>query len=154
VVTRRTKRQEGLALLTTAVVLVLVALLAVAALDDASRESTAGGRSRAATRSVHAADAGLQLARTHLTETPPNLTAINVSYGGATIQSRSRSQSTPQTLEQVGIGEAPEGYSVNIGPGASFFNRLYQINVTATAGESAAELEAKLSRVEAEGQGY
>jgi len=143
-----------MALLTTAIVLVLVALLAVAAMNDAARESTAGARSRAATRSVHAADAGLQLARTHLAETPPDLTAINLAYADATIQSRSRSESTPQTLDQVGLGTAPEGFSVNVGPGATFFNRIYQINVTATSGDSAAELEAKLSRVEAEGQGY
>ena len=148
------KHQEGLALLTTSLVMVLMGLLALAALNDSERESTSGARSRATTRNIHAADAGIQLARTHLTQSPPNLTPIDVSFGDAKIQSRSRTQSTPQTLDQVGLGAAPEGYSVNVGAGASFFNRIYQVNVTATTGSSAAELEAKLSRVEAEGQGY
>ncbi len=149
-----TKYREGLAVLTTSLVLVLVGMLALAALNDTMRESTSGARSRATTRTVHAADAGTQLARSHLTESPPDLTAIDLSFGSATIQSRSRSDSTPQTLEQEGLGAVPEGYSVNVGSGASYYNRIYQVNVTATSGTSTAELEAKLSRVEAEGQGY
>ncbi len=148
------KRQEGLALLTVSLVLVLLALLSFAALNDSKRESTSGARSRATTRIVHSADAGIQLARTHLTRSPPDLTAIDLTFGSATIQSRSRSQSTPQTLAQVGLGAAPKGFSVNVGTGASFFNRIYEVNVTATSGSSTAEVEAKLSRVEAEGQGY
>lgn len=148
------RREEGLALLTTAFVLVLVALLAFAALDDSERESTSGARSRAATRSVHAADAGIQIARTHLAESPPDLTEIDLSYGGATIQSRSRSESTATPLDQVGLGETKEGYAVNVGAGATIINRIYQVNVTSSSGASTAELEAKLNRMEAESHGY
>ena len=149
-----TKHREGLALLMTTLVLLLVGLLALAALKDSERESTSGARSRATTRTLHAADAGIQLARTHLTGSPPDLTAIDLTIGGAAIQSRSRSQSTPQSLDQVGLGATPDGFSVNVGSGAGYVNRIYQVNVTATAGSSTAELEAKLSRVEVEGQGY
>ena len=135
-------------------VLVLVGVLGLAALNDSERESTAAGRSRATTRTVHAADAGVQIARSHLTESPPNLTPINTTAGPATIESRTRSESTPQTLEQVGLGTTPDGFSLNVGPGAIYLNRVYQVNITATSGTSTAELEARLSRIEAEGQGY
>ena len=120
------KHQEGLALLTTSIVLLLVAMLAMAALRDSQRESTSGARSRAATRTIHAADAGVQLARAHLLESPPHLLPINVTLGGATIQSRTRSQTTPVQLDQVGLGDVPEGYSVNLGAaGATYLNRIY-----------------------------
>ncbi len=153
---RVTKHQEGLALLTTSIVLLLVAMLAFAALRDSQRESTSGGRSRAATRIVHAADAGIQVARAHLTETPPDLVSINLSMGNATIQSRTRAQTTPLDLDQTeGFGEVPEGYSVNLGStGAVYLNRIYRVNITANTGSSAAELEAKLSRLSVDGQGY
>ena len=151
------KHQEGLALLTTSIVLLLVAMLAMAALRDSQRESTSGARSRAATRTIHAADAGIQLARAHLLETPPHLLPINVTMGSATIQSRTRSQAIPVGLDEVGTGNAPvpDGYSVNLGTtGVTYTNRIYRVNITATTGTSAAELEAKLSRIGAAGQGY
>ena len=69
--------------------------------------------------------------------------------------STTRSESTPVNLDQVGTGPVPEGYSVNLGStGAVYLNRIYRVNITANTGSSAAELEAKLSRIEAEGQGY
>ncbi len=153
---RVTKHQEGLALLTTSIVLLLVAMLAVAALRDSERESTSGARSRAATRTLHAADAGIQVARAHLTESPPDLVSINLSMGNATIQSRTRAQTTPLDLDQMeGFGEVPEGYAVNLGTtGAAYVNEIYRVNITATTGSSAAELEAKLSRLAVDGQGY
>ena len=43
---------------------------------------------------------------------------------------------------------------MNVGTGAGYLNRIYRVNVTATSGSAAAELEAKLSRLEVEGQGY
>ncbi len=152
-----TKHQEGLALLTTSIVLLLVAMLAFAALRDSERESTSGARSRAATRTVHAADAGIQVARAHLTESPPDLVSINLSVGNATIQSRTRSQTTPVALDRLGgsTGPTPDGYSVNLGStGAVYLNRIYRVNITANTGSSAAELEAKLSRLAVDGQGY
>ena len=125
-------------------------------LRDSERESTSGARSRAATRIVHAADAGVQLARAHLLESPPFVLPINVTMGNATIQSRTRAQTTPVDLDQTeGFGDVPEGYAVNLGTtGAAYVNEIYRLNITATQGTSAAELEAKLSRLSVDGQGY
>jgi hypothetical protein len=139
----------------TAIVLVLISMLSLAALDSASQENTAGARSRSTTRSLHVADAGVQLALSRLSQSPPDLTAFDIDLtDGANVQSRTRSETTPQDLGQAGIGEAEEGYAVNVGVGAGFVHRVYRLNVTATAGGSTAEVEAKLSRSEADAISY
>jgi len=148
------KRQQGLALLTITLVLIMVVLIAFTALTDSQREATSGGRSRANTRAVHAADAGIQLAISHLGESPPNLTAIDFALDNSTIQTRARTDVMATPLNQVGLGAVPEGYSVNVGAGAGYLNRIFELNVIATSNASTGEVEAKLSRLEAEGQGY
>jgi len=142
-------------MLVTVLVLVLVSMLSLAALESSKQESTAGARSRSTTRSLHVADAGVQLALSRLTQSPPNLTAFDIDLvEGANVQSRARSETSPKDLGQSAIGEAAEGYAVNVGVGAGFVHRIYRLNVTASAGGSTAEVEAKLSRSEADAISY
>ena len=149
------RREEGLALLMTALVLMLVVLLAFASLHNSQRESTSGARARATTRTLHAADAGIQVARRRLTQSPPDLSAIDITLAsGAQLQSRRRADSTPKTLEQVGLGAPPEGFSVNVGAGAKYVSRVFQVNVTSLGGGSTSEVEARLSRIGPEATGY
>ena len=147
--------ERGAALLITAVVLSLMSVLAFTAIRHAEQESTSGGRSRSATRAVHAADAGVELALIRLAETPPNLDPINENLtDGATLQSRTRTQGAAQDLDQIGMRTGAEGYSVNVSSGVAHLTRVFQIHVTADSAGAVAEVEAKLSRSGADATGY
>lgn len=149
------RREGGAALFVTALILMLVGMLAVTAIYSAERESVGGARSRSIARTFYAADAGIQLALSHLAQTPPDLNAFDVDLaGGSNVQSRTREQLAPQPLEQVGIGAPPEGYALNVGAGAGYVSRIYRAHATATGAGSTVELEAKLSRTEPEASGY
>jgi hypothetical protein len=121
----RTRREGGAALFITALILMLVGMLAVTAIYSSERESVGGARSRSTARTFYAAE-----------------------------QSRTREQAAPQPIEQVGVGAPPEGYSLNVGSGGGYVSRVYRVNATARAGGSTVELEAKLSRTEPEAGGY
>ncbi len=140
---RAGRREEGIALITVVLILALVSTLAVSAIEQTGQELQAGGRSRATTRTVFAADAGVQVAMDRVTA-PVDLTPISfVQADGTTVQSRAREEATPQAISQKGPGEPPEGYSINLGGG--FVNEVFQVNVTAGApGNSMVELETKL----------
>lgn len=149
------KREQGMALLLSAVILMLVSMLAFSALQHSEQESTSGARSRSSMRTVYAADAGVELALSRLTQSPPDLSAFSVGLAnGATVESRTRTQGSPQVLGQAGLGEPAEGYSLNVGAGVSQVSRIFLVNVTATGGGSTAELEARLSRSAADSTGY
>lgn len=149
------KRQGGAALFITALILMLVGMLAVSSIYNSEQESVGGARARSTSRTFYAADSGVQLALTRLAESPPDLRAFDIELADeANVQSRSRQEATPQELKQVGLGEPPEGYSVNVGTSAGYINRIYLVRTTATAGGSTVELEAKLSRTEPEAAGY
>jgi Tfp pilus assembly protein PilX len=154
---RRSPKQEaGAALLVTALVLMVVSLLGFAAIRNSEQESTASARSRATTRSLYAADAGVQLAMARLSQNPPQLTAFSVNLAdGMTLESRARSETNPVPLDQVNqaVG-GKEGFSVNVGAGAKYVSRVFQVNVTSTGGGSTAEVEARLNRIGPEGTGY
>jgi Tfp pilus assembly protein PilX len=148
-------REQGMALLLSAVILMLVSMLAFSAMQHSEQEATSGARSRSTMRTIYAADAGIELALSRLTQSPPNLSAFNVGLAdGANFQSRTRTQGSPQLLAQAGIGEPEEGYSLNVGAGVSHVSRVFLVNVTATAGGSTAELEARLARSAADSAGY
>jgi hypothetical protein len=149
------KRQKGAAMLITSLVLVLVVMMALSSLNQSEEESTGGARVRSATRALQAADAGIQFGLGRLTQSPPDLTAFDLSLPGQVkVQSRSQLEPTPQDLLQVGLGEAADGYSVNVGSGASSINRVYLLTVTASSSSSTATVEAKLSRESADVNGY
>jgi hypothetical protein len=151
----RIRREGGAALFVTALILMLVGMLAVTAIYSSERESVGGARSRSTARTFYAADAGIQLALSRLAQTPPDLTSFDVDLAEeANVQSRTREQAAPQPIEQVGVGAPPEGYSLNVGSGGGYVSRVYRVNATARAGGSTVELEAKLSRTEPEAGGY
>jgi Tfp pilus assembly protein PilX len=150
------RREAGSALMVTTLILLLVGMLVLGSIRDSEQESTAGARSRAASRTLYAAEAGIQLALTRLIQTPPNLDAFNVPLAdGATVQSRTRAEGAPSDIDQVGLGQVTEGFSLNVGGGATSLSRVYELNVTAAyANSAAAELEARLAREEAVPSGY
>ena len=150
------RREAGAALLVTALVLMVVSLLGFAAIRNSEQESSASARSRATTRSLYAADAGVQLALSRLSQNPPNLTAFSVNLvDGVTLESRARTETNPVDLDQVNqaVG-GKEGFSVNVGAGSKYVSRVFQVNVTSTGGGSTTEVEARLNRIGPEGTGY
>ena len=143
-----TRRQDGIAILVTTVALLLVAMIGLTSLEHTREESTSGGRSRNVARTLHAADAGIEFARSRLSQTPPNLNAFTLAMlDGAQVESRQRDDGSPQTLTEVGIGGTAEGYALNSGV-ASINNRIYQVNVTGTAGSAVVEVEARFAVAE------
>lgn len=151
----RRKRQGGIAMLVTSLVLVLVVMLALSALDHSEQEYTGAARGRGSTRVLQAADAGIQLGLGRLAQSPPKLDPIDVDLDGEyKVQSRTQLETTPQDLRQVGLGTASDGYAVNVGSGVGSLNRIYRVTVTANTDTSSASVEAKLSRVSADVTGY
>ena len=140
------RRSDGMALLVTVFVLLLVGAVAVAAIHHSGEESAAGGRTRATMRNLYAADSGIEIALTRLAQNPPNLTAFSEDLqGGRTVESRTHAEVAPVPLSRTGFGPPPEGYELD-----SYFNEIYRVNVTATAQNAvSAEVEAKLARLQA-----
>jgi Tfp pilus assembly protein PilX len=151
------RREHGSALIVTTLILLLVSMLVLTSIKDSEQERTAGARARASSRTLYAAEAGIQLALTRLTQTPPNLDSfsINLTDVGATVESRTRSEGSASDIDQVGLGNVTDGFALNIGGGATSLSRVYELNVTASyASSAAAELEARLAREEAVPSGY
>jgi Tfp pilus assembly protein PilX len=148
-------RQRGSALLITMLILTLVSMLAVTGLDRSEEESTSGARLRSSTRTLHAADSGIQLIMSRLTQSPPDLSAIDFNLtGGARVASKSRTDATPLDIVQVGLGTPSEGYSLNMGTGVTSQTRVYLVRTTAVSRGSTIELEAKLGRSSVDAAGY
>ncbi len=138
----------------TVFILLLVGAVAIAALENSGEEAAASGRSRAATRAVYAADAGVELAMSHIAASPPDVTAFDVDLGGGRlVQSRTRADTSPQPIAMAGMGPPPEGYAINTGSG--YVNEVYLVNVTSPSPDgTTAEIEARLGRLEAGSGGY
>lgn len=146
--TQGSKRQDGLAVLITTVALLIVAMIGLTSLEHSREESTSGGRSRNVARTLHAADAGIEFAQSRLSQAPPNLNAFSLGMlDGAQVESRQRAQGSAQVLNEIGIGGTAEGYALNTGAG-SISNRIYQANVTGTAGTAVVEVEARFAVAE------
>ena len=149
-----TKRREGIAVLITTVALLLVAMIGLTSLEHSREESTSGGRSRNVARTLHAADAGIEFARSRLSQTPPNLNGFTLNLlDGAQVMSGDRDDTTAQTITEIGVGGTAAGYSLNTGSG-SVNNRIYQVNVTGTAGSAVVEVEARFGVAEPSGGSY
>lgn len=151
----RQKRQQGAALLVTMLILTVISLVSFAALRHSGQEANSGARSRNTTKTLYTADAGVQLALSRLTQSPPELSSFDIDLpGGGNLQSRAREQGSPVPIDQVGLGASREGYALNVGAGVQSLSRVYLVNVTATSGGSTAEVEAKLTRTSADATGY
>jgi hypothetical protein len=141
--------ERGSGLMITMLIMLLVAAVAVASIEQAGQESAAGGRSRATVRNFYAADSGIQLARARLASSPPNTAAFSVVLAdGRRVESRRRTDSAPQPLTRDGFGPPPEGFALN--SDSPFLNEVYLINITSTTpGGTTAEIEAKILRLQA-----
>ena len=90
-----------------------------------------------------------------LFQTPPNLNGFDINLAdGANVQSRTRDQVGPQSLNQISLGTPKEGYGIGVGSGVGFISRVFLTNTTGTAGGSTVELQAKVTRSGAEAIGY
>ena len=149
------EQQRGSALLITMMVLLLVSSLAITGLERSAEESTSGARLRSTTQTLHAADSGIQLVMSRLTQTPPDLSAFDIALdGGASVASRARTDALPQDIGQAGLGTPAEGFALNMGAGVTQLTRLYTVRTTAVGNGSTVELEAKLARMSADAGGY
>ena len=147
------REEAGAALLVTMFVLLLMGGIAIAAIENSGQEARSSATSRVNKRTLHGADAGIQIAHRHLADEPPNQAAFDLDLGGGmSVQSRTRADATPQPIERLGVGPPPDGMSINIGSG--FINEIYLTNVTSSSPNSTmVELEAKLGRLSANSGG-
>jgi hypothetical protein len=147
------RRQEGVALLVTMFILLLIGAVAIAAIGQSGQEAASSARTRASMRALLAADAGVEVAISHLAaddESPFDL-AIG---DGIAIQSRTRDDATPQPIELAAPGgPPPEEYGLPTAAGTTygetgFFTDVYRINVTSSLPDgSVAQVEARLGRL-------
>jgi hypothetical protein len=141
--TQGANRRDGMAILITTVALLLIAMIGLTSLEHSREESTSGGRSRNVVRTLHAADAGIEFARNRLSQTPPTLVGFTLNLlDGAAVRSGRRTDASAQDLTDVGTGGAMSGYTLNTGS-ATLNSRIYQVNVTGTAGSAVVEVETR-----------
>ena len=95
-IARERRREQGMALLVATLSLALIGAITLAAINNSGLESTASGRSRSAMRTLHAADAGFRFATKRLSENPANLAAFTLNLGDRNVQSRTRTDATPE----------------------------------------------------------
>ena len=147
------RRERGFALVTAVVVLVLISGVVVNLINYSGDESQGGGRSRASLKNLYAADSGIQLSFQRI-QLPRDLSSFSYSMtDGTLVESRSRSDGSPQPISAAGLGAPPDGYSINVGSG--FINELFLVNVTSTAANNAiSELEAKLGSLQPNSGSY
>lgn len=150
---RRGRTQAGFALVTAVVVLMLVSAVVVNLIGYSGTERASSARARASHKNLYAADSGVQLSMQRI-QLPRDLTAFSFSLSdGTQVQSRRRSDASPQAIATAGLGAPPDGYSINIGGG--YVNELFQVNVTASAANSGiSELEAKLGSLQPNSGAY
>jgi len=147
------KREEGVTLLITVVLILLVGLLVLTSLSHTGDESVAGARARSASRALHAADGGMQMALSHVTQDPPDTSPIDISIGNMSVQTRTRADGAAQNIESLGAGLPPEGYGINAGSG--YVSELFLVDMTSLGPTgSTAELQAKLYRFAGASGGY
>ena len=137
----------------TILLLLLISGIGIAAIEHAGDESVLAGSSRRWTRTFFAADAGIQMALSQISQNPPDLTQFNflIDNNSTTVFSGAAGVLGP--IESVGVGAPPDGYSINLGTG--FQSRLYRAEVVAL-GPALAQvtLEAKFGKLDSGGGGY
>lgn len=149
---RSAHHREGMALITTILILMLVGATALATIRTSSEELMAGGRSRSVIKSLYAAEAGVQLTHTRI-RAPRDLSAFSIDVDGTTVESRSRDQTGTQPIDEGGLGKPPSGYSVNIGSG--YVSQVYAVDVTASeASLPTTEIQVRLGMLSANSGSY
>jgi hypothetical protein len=133
-----------MALITAVLLLLLISATIVSTIEFSGQEYQAGGRARASSRNLYAADSGIQFGLNRI-QAPRDLDPFSFTLtDGTVVESRARSDSTPQAISADGIGQPPDGMQINIGSG--YVNELFELTVTAEATNGATtELETKLA---------
>lgn len=150
---RDRRGEQGVALLITVILILLVGILVLTSIAHSGDESVAGARARSTARALHAADGGMQLALARIAQDPPNTSAIDITIGNLSVQSRTRAQGAAQPLDSLGQGPPPEGYGVNMGSG--YVSELFRVDMTSLGPTgSTAQLESKLYRFAGVSGGY
>ncbi len=147
------KRQDGVALVTAILIMVLVAGLAISAIGTSEEELRASGRSRSAANSFYSAEAGVGYAERQL-RAPSDTGHFSFTLtDGTIVRSGTRSSMSAQDIVEGGLGKPPSGYSINIGQG--FLNETYKVNVTASKlGAPTSEIEVRLGVLTTNGGTY
>ncbi len=141
------QREEGMALLITVMVLILLAAMAVAAVYHAGEESAGGRRTKTAMDALFGANAGNELARVRIATGVLDAFDIGMA-GGVQVQSRRRTDSTPQPIVPLGTTGLADDNMINVGSAIGITTEMYRVNVTATTNAGAvAEVESKISYV-------
>ena len=141
------RREGGFVLITSVLLLLLISATVVNTIDFSGEEFQSGGRARSSATNLYAADAGIQLGLTRLTQ-PRDLSGFSYSLtDGTLVESRARDETAVKDIEPLGMGKPPDGYSIEIGKG--FVNELFSIQVTAVAANAAVtELESKMASLQ------
>jgi hypothetical protein len=147
------RREGGIALIVTVLLLLLISASVINTIEFSGDEHAGGGRARATGKTMYAADSGIQLGMSRIA-LPRDLNAFTFALtDGTTIESRKRSEATPQDIESVGIGKPPDGYAINVGLG--YVNEVFDLNVTSMAANGGvAELETKLASLQPNSGSY
>ena len=142
---RDARRQEqGLALLLTVMVLILITAMALAAIHHAGEESAGGRRAKAAMDALHAADAGIEFSRNRIAL--GDLSPIDQTFNGISVQSRERADGSPQPLVLVGTTGLAEDNMINVGSAIGLTNEIYRAEITAVSpAGSLAEIHSNIS---------
>ncbi len=146
-------RQEGMALLITVLVLLMMGAIAIAAIGESGEEAASSARTRAATRALLAADGGIEVAISHLAAFDDDPFDIDVG-DGIRVKSGTRNDASPTKIVlAVPGGPPPEGYGLATAGGTQygetgFFTDIYLVNVTSSTPDgSVAQVEARLGRL-------
>jgi hypothetical protein len=141
---RNVRHESGMALITAVLLLLLISATIVSTIEFSGQEYQAGGRARATSRNLYAADSGIQFGLNRI-QPPRDLSAFSFTLtDGTVVESRARSDSSPQDIAADGIGQPPDGMQINVGSG--YVNELFELTVTAEANNGATtELQTKLA---------
>lgn len=142
----RTERgqEQGLALLLTVMVLIMITAMALASIYHAGEESTGGRRAKAAMDALYGADAGIELSRNRVAV--GDLSAINMTFNGIQVQSRARSETSAQPIVLVGTTGLAGDNMINVGSAIGLTNEIYRVRMTATSfAGSVAEIHSNIS---------
>ncbi|MEE9278672.1 MAG: pilus assembly PilX N-terminal domain-containing protein [Myxococcota bacterium] len=144
-----------MALLIAVILMLLISAIGLGALQSATGESSAGGRSARKLRTFFAADAGMEMVLRQLDTTQnqyPDISALDEQqfmqnqYGGFTqVRTGTADNDAPQDIRRVGRSRQ-EGGALNVNSANTYTFGIYRADVVATdpAG-GRVELQAQLS---------
>ncbi len=151
----RRRNEAGMALLLAVILMLLISAIGLGALQSATGESSAGGRSARKLRTFFAAEAGMGMVLQQLDNTKnqyPDISALDEqqlvqdAYGGFTqVRTGTADNDVPQEVRRVGRSRQ-EGGALNVNSANTYTFGIYRADVVATdpAG-GRVELQAQLS---------